>query len=272
MLAGFVFTAMIILFGRSGVANSRTLGLFSAAFVVLAFDSYLFSLISGGSFDRLRQRIWAETMAASGLLAVGGIALISGIAWLLANYTQTEQASAHSVPASSETGRPVDLQTLSQRMVLGVGAGVTLLLAMTTLDYISVTLNEPAPTLIIVGAYVLPIGVVALAAILSKVRSSRFKSDGSSIIELPLPRSLSTAISSTLTYGIVGPLFAGAVTNIGDDFFNKTSWPLITLAIVIGFVIPVALIVLLVYTVPRIVTTLRTGAAECTDEDDAPTG
>ncbi|MFC5288828.1 hypothetical protein ACFPM7_17365 [Actinokineospora guangxiensis] len=46
MLAGFVFTGIIILFGRSGRANTRTLGVFCAAFVVLAFDSYLFSLIS----------------------------------------------------------------------------------------------------------------------------------------------------------------------------------------------------------------------------------
>ncbi|MEU7525983.1 hypothetical protein AB0A74_09635 [Saccharothrix sp. NPDC042600] len=250
VLAGFVFTGIIILFGRQGPANTRTLALLCAAFVVLGFDSYLFSLIAGGSFDSLCQRIWAETMAASGLLGVGGMALISGIAWLLANHAWGD-ASPTAVSKHANAAHGMNLGRLSRFMVFGVAAGVTLLLGMTTLDYIYIVIARRVPTLLVVLIYALPIVVVVLAALLAGNRAARARRDVAGGGALPA-RSLSTAIFCTLSYGIVGPLFAGAVTNIGDAAFSEVWWILVGLSLTIGFVVPVGLIVLLVYAVPYI--------------------
>ncbi|HWO66030.1 MAG TPA: hypothetical protein VNO31_38960 [Umezawaea sp.] len=249
VLAGFVFTAMIILFARSGQANTKTLGLFSSAFVVLAFDSYLFSFIAGGSSDPLCRRVWTESMAARGMLAVGATALVSGIAWLLANYTQTENSSAQAVGGAGV--RTLNLQKLAQFLVLGVAAGVTLLLGMTTLNYVYVVMERRPPAQWVLLAYVIPLAVVVMAAILNRGRVQRLRRYGEAGRDALPARSLSAAIFCTASYGIVGPVFVGAITNIGDEPFVNPSWGLTVLAISIGFLVPVILIVLLVYAIPR---------------------
>src|SRR5262245_6476686 len=73
VLAGFVFTGIVLLFGRHGPKNIQALGLFCAAFVALGFDSYLFGELSGGISDPFCVRIWTEEMTAAGMLAVGAM-------------------------------------------------------------------------------------------------------------------------------------------------------------------------------------------------------
>ncbi len=249
VLAGFVFTAMIILFARSGQANTKTLGLFSSSFVVLAFDSYLFSFIAGGSSDPLCRRVWTESMAARGMLAVGATALISGIAWLLANYTQAENLSAQTM--EQPDAQAVNLQKLAQFIVLGVAAGVCLILGMTTLNYIYVVTDRRPPIHWVLLAYAIPLAVVAMAAILNRRRTVRLQKNSEVGSDVWPSRSLSAAIFCTACYGIVGPVFVGAIINIGDAPFAASSSILTAFAISIGFLIPVILIVLLVYAVPR---------------------
>ncbi|WP_103339688.1 hypothetical protein [Amycolatopsis sp. CA-126428] len=249
VLAGFVFTAMIILFARSGPANTKTLGLFSASFVVLAFDSYLFSFIAGGSSDPLCRRVWTESMAARGMLAVGATALISGIAWLLANYTQAENLSAQTTEHPG--ARAVNLQKLAQFIVLGVAAGVCLILGMTTLNFMYVALGRRPPAHWVLLAYAIPLAVVTMAAILNRTRTVRLQKNSEADSNAWPTKSLSVAVFGTASYGIVGPVFVGAIVNIGDAPFAAPSWILTTCAISIGFLTPIILIVLLVYAVPR---------------------
>ena len=131
VLAGFVFSAIVILFVRPGAKSTQALGLFAAAFIVLGFDSYLFSLVAGGSTDRYCLRVWSEGMAASGLLGVGGVVVVSGICWLLS--THLDSATGGKVTPADRI-HMIKLDRLSRVMVHGVILGVALLLTSTTLD------------------------------------------------------------------------------------------------------------------------------------------
>jgi hypothetical protein len=115
VLAGFVFTGVIILYASPGPRAARTIALLCAAFVVLGFDSYLFSSISGNDADPLCGRVWSEAMAASGMLAVGGVALVGAIGWLLA--VRDGEAAIQAPAAVVRPRGPVNLQRMSWLMV-----------------------------------------------------------------------------------------------------------------------------------------------------------
>src|SRR6266487_6804151 len=66
VLAGFVFTSIVLLLGRRGPKDTQALGLFCAAFVVLGLDSHLFGTVSGGTPDPFCARVWSEEMIAAG--------------------------------------------------------------------------------------------------------------------------------------------------------------------------------------------------------------
>src|SRR2546430_17357926 len=83
LLAGFVFSGIVILFALKGPKHTKALGLFCATFTVLGFDSYIFNLVSGDTSDPYCTRVWSEGMAASGLLGGGAGGPFSGTCWLL---------------------------------------------------------------------------------------------------------------------------------------------------------------------------------------------
>ena len=72
VLTGFVFTSIVFIISNDGRKHARALGLFCAAFVVLGFDSHLFSVLSGTVNDKVCSRVWSEGVTASGMLGGRG--------------------------------------------------------------------------------------------------------------------------------------------------------------------------------------------------------
>jgi hypothetical protein len=87
LLAGFQFAALSILLSSGEAKDTHTIGLFSAGLFTMGVDSFLFAQLSGlpkqltGGLCRLG---WGQAITAGGMLAVGSVALICGLVWLLA--------------------------------------------------------------------------------------------------------------------------------------------------------------------------------------------
>jgi hypothetical protein len=87
LLAGFQFAALSILLASGKANDTHTIGLFSAGLFTMGLDSFLFAQLSGlpqpltGGMCRLA---WGQAISAGGMLAVGSVALICGLVWLLA--------------------------------------------------------------------------------------------------------------------------------------------------------------------------------------------
>ncbi|MGI5501325.1 hypothetical protein ACQEU1_13960 [Lentzea sp. CA-135723] len=256
VLAGFVFTGILILFGRPGPKNTQTLSLFAATFVILGFDSYLFSLISGGDSDPVCSRVWTESMAASGMLAAGATALIGGIRWLLAHHLDDEAEGE--VPDSNT----VDLDRLSLYMLYGVATAVMLLLAATTLDYFQVVFEHRAPGWLNWLVSLSPLAVGATAVVLTRRRARRTAVDDSQQRSNRATRSLSVTAFGLLVYAVVGPVFAGVLTNLPTSLWSPTPALLIVMGVVIGLVFPAVLLVALIVSAPPISGVVKRTAAE----------
>jgi len=87
LLAGFQFAALSILFASGKAKDTHTIGLFSAGLFTMGLDSFLFAQLSGlpkHLTGRLCRLGWGQAITAGGLLAVGSVALICGLVWLLA--------------------------------------------------------------------------------------------------------------------------------------------------------------------------------------------
>lgn len=250
-LAGFVFLGVTILFGRPGARNANTLAMFSATFVVLGFDSYLFSLVTGGSSDKICLRVWSEALAASGMLAVGAVALIVGIAWLMSNHTN--EASIN----SQDSGQPQSLEhpglgRLARPMVYGVTFGAALLLSATSLDYLRIAVGHAPVAWIKVAVLCCPALVGAVVMIDTRIQTRKAR---------VAPPAKSSEATSTLwpagvgllIYGVAGPLFAGVLTQLPDAWWSNDLGKIVAITLVVGLVAPSGLLVLVVSASPHIV-------------------
>lgn len=240
VLAGFVFTGIVLLVDRRGSRrNTQALGLFAATLVVLGFCSYLFSLVTGGSSDTYCKRVWAEGMTASGGLALGGFALITSVCWLLAAHVERMGESAHADGLA--------LDRLATVMIIGVAAGIMLLLGMTASDYLDVATNRAAPWYLAPG---LPLLVIALtaAAGFPRVRLGTGRRSSASILNF--------ALYGTLLYGIAAPVCAGLFIGLPDSNWldeRPSPLPIIAGCLTIGLLLPAVLLVAIVHATPRIV-------------------
>lgn len=132
-----MFVAITILLTQPGDRNPRTVGLFGSTFLVLAFDSYLFSLLTGGSLLKHCLLVWSIEMVASAMLAVGSVGLLAGIAWMLSG-RQNFASSARTEDRLRARAAAVSLDRLAFTMLATVAVVSILLLGSTWLDYFSV--------------------------------------------------------------------------------------------------------------------------------------
>lgn len=248
VLAAVIFSGIVILFARRGSRSSQALGLFAATFVVLAFDSYLFGTVTGLTTDRFCERVWSEGMAAAGMLGVGGFALMAGISWLMADHAD----GTGDEPTASHDRRV--LAALSRYMVLGVAAAVSLLLTMTSLDYLSIMYGGDRPRNLTIVAWTAPALVVLLTVSLTAGRRKLRKwwPDASAAPIVSWPFTL--AASALLTYGIVGPVAAGWMMARPDSAWESAEQTtLVAVSLAVGLVLPGLLIVAVVLATPEIV-------------------
>jgi hypothetical protein len=264
VLAGFVFTGVIILFSRPGPKNTQAVGLFSATFVVLAFDSYLFSLVSGGNTDRVCTRVWSEAMAASGMLGAGGVGLIGSIAWLLAHYDSDTAGDVD----RSQTGATatIALDRLSRVMLFGVAVAVALLLAATSSDYLDIIFDRHTPRWLTWITLCSPVAVGLVAWILLTQRARRrrrTKPRASSDIEST--HTLSHVAFGMLAYAVIGPVYAGVLTNLPEGVWTTPAIAIGGVTLLVGLVVPAIILVMVVLSAPPIV---RVSANLKTPDDD----
>jgi hypothetical protein len=249
VLAGFVFLGVATLITRKDPRNSQALGLLSCAFVVLGFDSYLFSLLSGSANDTDCARLWAEFIPASGMLAVGGLAVVTGMSWLLAMREggEVETAAPH-LPDSGEAhnsgatlpamhqGPTVKLDGMSRFMAHAVAVGVALLLTSTALDYGQIAFEGRRFALIETVA-IIAAGAVASSVIITILRN-RSAGRADNAVE-----TASYVLSSygMLVYAIACTVFVGYITNT-----NAGDSPVAIVAVILGLVAPAILQIALV--------------------------
>jgi hypothetical protein len=82
VLAGLVFAAIVVLLSARPTDghHMNSVAIFGASFFTLAFDSFLFGVISG---EQVCARAWTETMLAAGLLGLGVVGMFAGTCWLV---------------------------------------------------------------------------------------------------------------------------------------------------------------------------------------------
>ncbi len=264
VLAGFLFAGILILFGRPGPKNTQTLSLFASTFVLLTFDSYLYSLVAGGSVDQICIRVWTEAMAASGMLAVGGVALIEGIAWLLSHHADGVN------DGEVDRQRTIDLERLSRFMLFGVMSAVMLLLGAFALDYLEIFFSRPVPVLLGLIVSLSPVLVGGgVAVILTLRRAARMRQVTEGGRAIASTRMLAVSVFALLAYAIGGPVFSGALTVFPASSWDVPPVSIAILALVLELVIPVVIIVLLVLSAPPFT---RTDAVNTVADCDPLTG
>jgi hypothetical protein len=263
VLAGFIFTSIVFLISREGRTHSRALGLFCAAFVVLGFDSHLFSVLSGSVNDPFCGRVWTQAVTASGLLGTGAMAIITGIIWLLPigpldPALDTQQMN---VPGSrgAYLGIKDDLRLNGtvRTMAYGVSIGVTVLLAATIYDYLLVVTRGKVPGPWTAWTLASPALVVAIAVAVAILRSrSQEMGDRTPGVALKL------ATYGILIYALAGTVFIGIASNLSRHWWNPAQSWVVATSVVSGLVIPGLLIVALIHAIPRLASrTVSTGAS-----------
>jgi len=97
VLAGFVFACIVVVGTDRGHSDPRsranTLVLFMSAFFCLVASSYLGALTSS---EVVCLRAWTITVYSSSLLAIGGTAVFTGLAWLLNGYIEATDPNSSS--------------------------------------------------------------------------------------------------------------------------------------------------------------------------------
>jgi hypothetical protein len=244
LLAGFVFSGVAILAARSGLRNLQALTVFCAAFPVLGFDSYLFSLVSGGGADMICLRVWSQGEVASGMLGVGGLAVVTGISWLIVGHL------GEGLRISGDGDwRPyviASLDRLSRFMVYGVMVAITLLLAATALDYLEVQSIVYVPEWLTWMVALSPAVVGLVAISMARRRSRVAHKDRTDQLDVT-PKVASFGI---LIYAVLGPIFAGSFARIPDSWWYSDQTLLMSTSLVMGLLVPASLLVLLVHAVP----------------------
>jgi hypothetical protein len=245
VLAGFVFTGIVFLFGRSGLRNIQAITLLSSAFVVLAFDSYLYSLVAGGTDDTICIRVWSESMPAGGLLGVGGAAVVTALCRLAYDYVDTEEARTTVLFERAV----VHLHRLSRLLVYGVTVAVSLLLVSAIGEYLAVAFSDRPPPWLNGSIYAVPL-VVIIAAIALEARRKRLNRRQPPVQQFS--RSLSFSSFAMVAAAILGSIWAGTLTILPDSEWAQPKDPLlVSLGLFFGLALPGMLLVALTLAASR---------------------
>ena len=227
VLAGLLIATIAVLYVENKF-EGHTIALFAAGVVVLALDSYLFSHLTGIKpysdewIAAACERAWLQAAPASGMLAVGAVALTCGLAWMMASYV-VKWANDPSMNLNDPF-----LAQLGTRLVRIVIFIVTLLLASTSVQSLGV-LWPSLPKLIAGGIGLVDVAVVVGFSFFYSVRPRRELSAAIEHSNLPTSPPVTLDITtrylrkSTLhaaLFAFFGPFFAGLVSL----FPNLLTW------------------------------------------------
>ncbi|RZU10148.1 hypothetical protein EV645_6608 [Kribbella rubisoli] len=226
VLAGFLFTAVVLLLSRPLVAarQAQALGLFLAAFVTLAMDSYLFASLSGDSEAAdlcLRSR--SSGLIASGILGVGGMAIMAGICWLLA-----ASVTLDSAPRRTQFWRQAEVEQrdlddevrrlgiFAEVMMYATAAAIASFVVLTGVDYAYYGLHTSKVALLYGGAAAY---LVLLAGLLYGSWAVKRKRTA------PGRATVTAAIMSTVGYSVVGAVVTTVImAPFGGYWAEPSRW------------------------------------------------
>jgi hypothetical protein len=249
VLAGFVFTGIVLLFGRRGSKNTQALGLFCAVFIALGFDSHLFGVVSGESPDPFCGRVWAQEMICAGLLGVSAMAIVTGLSWLLASHL--DEVARHGDSSDlNDTDKVINLDRLVRFMAYGTGVTVTLLLAATTYDYLPNIYKTHIPAILIGVAVLSPLFVLVASIGITSWRAWYTRRNPRVTHASMANKGLQVAAYGILCYAVVGPVSSGVISELGADWWQPPSGLIVCVAIIAGLGVPAMLMIALVQAVP----------------------
>lgn len=259
VLAGFMVTVIAVLAIRDHRLDTHTIALFSAGALTLGLDSYLFSAITGASppgdnvldrylfstitgapppADEACKVVWAQGMAASGMLAIGGSVFVCGLGWILVNHV-----NQHGVLAPDAGERRTHLITLAGFLTAAVITTTTSLLATTTIDYLRLVRWDHTQPIYIFGLIVV---AVASTAIYRRTRAMRAAVSRAPSKEIPTSLGALPAVTYTITAFAIGATVFCSLLSVGV----LADGPVVrSLAVIAGFVGPGVISGLLAFSV-----------------------
>lgn len=254
VLAGLLLAAIAVLYAEN-TYEGHTIALFAVGVVVLALDSYLFSHLTGikpistegaTGGDRIAaacERAWLQSAPASGMLAVGAVALVCGLAWMMATYVVEKRAV-----------RDPFLPFLGWFIVQIVILIVTLLLASTSVQSLGVVW----PGLPTWAAAVVCFGYAALVTGLSlryslrpmRTLRSAIEHSTSAVVLDKTTRFLKWSTLAAASFALIGPFFAGSISLYTE--WIPWEWANGLLVLILGLVYPGGVSVLMSRALPSI--------------------
>ncbi len=253
VLAGFIFAGivMIITERKASVARITALRVLISAFIALALDSYAFSLLNGDVAENACARIWTESLIASGMLAVGAVAVMASISWLLSAYIETQSGEAESGPPSAQSIIGLaTLERLLRRIVYGVTVMTVVLLSTVANDYVNVAFagrGKPWWGPSISPLYVLSASLGMIGITWWRQR----RAEEQSPTDYPSRNALSTAFAAVISYALCGTTAIGITTSTPIRFWNPAPNFLVIVTISFVLVVPVPAMLALIYAMPN---------------------
>lgn len=258
-MAGLLLTviAILVIDHKAAQLYAPTLGLFTAALVVLTLDAYIYGNISGiapqdGTTKEGCVRAWTQGLPANGLLASGALAMVCGIGWVLAAYiVRAEDKSAV---------RP--LLYVGSVLIVVVMVVTNLLILQGGRRYIAFV--EQQSTITGIGTYIVISTIASTAASLCFIASNTCRSR--SVLRTNGPQvtiksgGLSMPTISLMAFTLAGCIFVGYAV---DTPTRQPGTVVTTLALTLEVFIPNIIAVMLAWYSPRLV---HSEVAESTDK------
>jgi hypothetical protein len=267
VLAGFAFTAAVIYLGRVGqtphastqdgrtiapniaarsLREVQTIALFTASFIILGLDSYLFSVVAGSRpFAGIAPgpehcgRLWSQALIANGMLAVGAVAMVCNLTTLFLS---------QQLNIRDEHSRHYLRSFLSSLTGAGMLA-IILFLGATSLDYLNVIYSDHVPLLFAVAVWVVTFGSIGLA-IYFGARSYLMRTTAltHSDTKIKPDNRLTVPIYLIVVYAGGGP-FAAAVAERYPDWPEEPITWVVVAYWILGLICPAAIVVWLAHAV-----------------------
>jgi hypothetical protein len=252
VLAGFVFAGLVMLLSerRRGPRRVLTINLFCASFLVLAFASYLFTLVAGDTDAAACRRAWTESVVASGLLGLGAVAITSGIAWLLSSYllSHTGEIDKEDLDDDASALAVHRLGQIVTAMLYGVIIVVAALMAVTVYGYVrSWYPKPPAWTTWALVAYTPAI----LLALIGWQRLRPLRDRDSNVLSDRLTGAIFLSAVTSIGYAVAGTVFTGIVAATHESQWKNPSVAWLMLTGALALILPAPSLVSLAYAVPR---------------------
>ncbi len=268
VLAGFAFTAAVIYLGRVGqtpdestqdgrtiapniaarnLREVQTIALFTASFIILGLDSYLFSVVAGGRpFAGIAPgpehcgRLWSQALIANGMLAVGAVAMVCNLTTLFLS---------QQLNIRDENSRHYLRLFLSSLTGAGMLA-IILFLGATSLDYLNVVYSVRIPLLFAVAVWVVTFGSIGLA-IYFGTRSYLMRETAvthTDVQDIKPENRLRVPIYLIVVYAGGGSFAAAAAERYPDWPEEPITWVVVAYWI-LGLICPAAIVVWLAHAV-----------------------